>query len=122
MDVNRNITTALKVFAAGIAFVLVYLFLRGDSWGAEFELNKPQVEEGVYCFTLKGATSIADEPNDEIVLLAQMKSGNCILAHAMVVYSKRVYRKGKVSVYEGKIGTTTVFNPSIFTAKGERDI
>ena len=41
MDVNRNITTALKVFAAGIAFVLVYLFLRGESWGAELDKYEP---------------------------------------------------------------------------------
>ena len=107
---------------AVIAFLCVYLLLTGRAWSAEFELNKPQVEEGVYCFTLKAATSIADDPNNEIVLLAQMKSGECIVAQAMVVYSKKVYRNGKVNVYEGKIGTTTIFNPSLFTAKGETEI
>ena len=119
---EKNITTALKVFAAGIAFVLVYLFLRGEARGAEFELNKLQVEEGIYCFTLKAATEVADKPNSEAILLTNMRSGECIIAQAAVVYFKRVYRNGKVSVYEGKIGTTTIFNPSLFTAKGERDI
>lgn len=122
MDVNRNIATALKVFVAGIAFVLVWAILRGEAWSAEFELNKPQVEQGVYCFTLKAATEVADKPNSEVVLLENMVKGDCIIAQAMVVYSKKVYRNGKVNVYEGKIGTTTIFNPSLFTAKGERDI
>ena len=41
MDVNRNITTALKVFVAGIAFLCVYLLLTGSAWSAELDKYEP---------------------------------------------------------------------------------
>lgn len=121
--INRNIVWGLKILTATIAFVTVYLVLTRDAWSQTFPLNIPQAEEGVYCFTKQSATDVANEPPDsDVVLLAHMKSGECIVAKAMVVYTQRVYTNGKTNVYEGKIGTTTVFNPTTYTAIGERDI
>lgn len=118
----KTLKVLFNIAALLVAVAIVGLFV-SVALAQEFELNKPQVEEGFYCFTLKAAIDVVNEPSDSsVVLITHIASGKCIIAQAVVVYSRKVYNNGKVNVYEGKIGTITIFNPSLFTAKGEHDI
>ena len=112
-----------KMLVGTLAFLVVYFILTGRVWSQEFLLHKQLAEEGVYCFTKQSAIDIANEPAESnVVLFSYMRSGDCIIAKAVVTYSRNVHEAGRQRVYEGKIGNTQVFNPTTFKAIGEKDI
>ena len=120
---TRNIVWILKVIAGTLAFVCAYLILTGKAWSQTFPLNKPIPEESVYCFTQRAAEDIVNAgENSEVIFLFHARTGECIIAKAVVVYSRRVFQKDRYKVYEGRIGNTQVFAPTTYTAIGESEL
>ena len=87
-----------------------------------FPLNKTFFEESVYCFTKESAIELANAGGEDKVFFANFGKGNCVMMSAVVTYHKRIHQQGRWRVYEGKIGTTTIYNPTTWKASGEADV
>lgn len=92
------------------------------SHAQSFPLGKPIPEQTLLCFNQASAVDVANATDVQHVAYVHMVKGNCFLGQAMVTYSRRVYTKGAMRVYEGKVGATSVFTATDWKAEGEVDL
>ncbi|TSC64561.1 MAG: hypothetical protein G01um101491_247 [Parcubacteria group bacterium Gr01-1014_91] len=101
------------------------LFISGQSLAQDtFKLNERLMEKGSYCFVQQAAIDVANGGNIEAataILQAHINDGACVVMHAVIVYSRRIYQYENIRVYEGRVGGITIFNPTLNVAEGEEN-
>lgn len=101
------------------------LFVSGSGYAQEtFKLNEKQEVLGSACFTLQAAKDVANGGTDgaaDVILLAHFDNGACVIMQAVITPLRKVYQYGKFRVYESRVGSVTVFNPTLSVAEGDKD-
>src|SRR3990167_10752157 len=95
-----------------IVLVITLAFLLGYSQGKAqtFPLNKMIAEQSVHCFTEQAAKDIVDS-DSEFVILAYLKAGVCAIVKGTVMYTRLVYHKGDLRVYQGTLWKIPIWTP-----------
>lgn len=110
------------IFLVFLVFVIAVLIVHPARAANTFALNKPIPEESLFCFDREAAQAVALAPTDVNVAVSLFRNGRCIIAKAVVIYTKRVYDNGTLRVYEGTIGKVQIYAPTDWKAESEVDI
>lgn len=109
-----------------LAIVLLLVYAGVCAAQQKFKLHQAGPESNVsQCFERQAAIDIADAGNSfarEAIFRAYFKTGTCVIMTSVASYSHQIYRNGDYRVYEGRVGTVTVFTPTSWIGTGEDEL